>query len=158
MFFIALIVLSGNTIHAKRRISDARFLYEKGKYSETAAILDGMKLEKDSDEEKLYLKARILSKLEHKIAVYDQSMKYKDYLDAIDALVSGTYDYVQNKEAADDLKIREALDELGLRIEGQLMDQFGVTEEQALEIYRGLTRSDYTKELNKILEQTEFKK
>ena len=154
---VLLITIAGNTIHSNRVLARATNLYEKGRYSEAAVILDGMDLENGSDEANLALKARILSKLEHKIAVYDQCMKYRDYRGALDALVSGTYDYVQNREAADDLKIRDALDSYGIQIEGQLMDQFGVSEHEAMTIYRGYSRIDYTKELDKILIKTEFK-
>ncbi|MCR5099100.1 MAG: hypothetical protein K6B14_09155 [Lachnospiraceae bacterium] len=154
---VVLITIAGKTIHSRHVLARANNYYEKGDYAEAAIILDGMKLDKDSDEAKLALKARILSKLEHKIAMYDQCMKYHDYRGALDALVSGTYDYVQNREAADDLKIREALDALGIQIEGQLMDQFGVSEHEAMTIYRGYSRIDYTKELDKILVKTEFK-
>ena len=154
---VLLITIAGNTIHSNRVLARATNLYEKGRYSEAAVILDGMDLDKGSDEANLALKARILSKLEHKIAVYDQCMKYRDYRGALDALISGTYDYVQNREAADDLKIRDALDSYGIQIEGQLMDQFGVSEHEAMTLYRGYSRIDYTKELDKILIKTEFK-
>ena len=154
---VVLVSIAGNTLHTRRVLAEAANYYEKGRYAEAAVILDGMKLDADSDEASLALKARILSKLEHKIAVYDQSMKYHDYMDALDALISGTYDFVQNREAADDLKIRDALDTLGLQIEGQLMDQFGVSEDEAMKLYRGYTRVDYTRELGKILEEKDFK-
>ena len=154
---VILITVAGNSLHTRHVLARASNYYEKGQYAEAAIILEGMKLDKESEEAKLALKARILSKLEHKIAMYEQCMKYQDYRGALDALISGTYDFVQNREAADDLKIRDSLDALGIQIEGQLMDQFGVSEHEAMTLYRGYSRIDYTRELDKILIKTEFK-
>ncbi len=148
--FVILVILGGNTIYHARRISEAKSLYETGSYAAAYSVLERID-DLDEEETELYEKARILAKLELKIRQYNLAMVHERYEEALDALIQGTYTYVRNQDAAAELKISDAFNALGAQIEKSMMDEFGVSESAAMDMYAIHKRPDYTRAVREVL-------
>ena len=141
---VVLVLVAGNSIYHARTIAEAKSLYETGSYASAFSCMQRLD-EMDEDETELYEKSRILAKMELKLRQYNLAMEHEEYEEALDALIQATYTYIRNKEAADALHITDAFTALGAQVESSMMDEFSVSEEQAVEMYTLPKRQEYTR-------------
>jgi hypothetical protein len=111
----------------------------------------GMELSSE-DDQSLFAKSRLLGDLQMRSQEYNRFMNMEKYDMALDSLLIGVSRYCDYKEEAQSLMIGDEYDALGMQLEQQLADQFGISEEEAVSI-SGLTRENYSIRINEILEQ-----
>ncbi|MCR5546897.1 MAG: hypothetical protein K6F30_10540 [Lachnospiraceae bacterium] len=148
---LALVLISGNTIYNNRTINEAKTLYENGSYGACYTKLYGMEDKLSEEDADLMQKAKLLAKLELNLKEYQMAMEQEEYGEALDALVLGTYSYVRNKDQAEKLNITDAFNALGIQIETTLANQFGLTEQQAIDMVNLPFRIEYTKAIKEVL-------
>ena len=85
------------------------------------------------------------------VGCFADAMEHERYEEALDALIQGTYTYVRNQDAAAELKISDAFNALGAQIEKSMMDEFGVSESAAMDMYAIHKRPDYTRAVREVL-------
>ncbi|MEE3481810.1 MAG: hypothetical protein VZQ80_07475 [Lachnospiraceae bacterium] len=124
--------------------------YNEGNYIEAYAALANMDLKED---DKVNLdKALVLGLLDTRYRQYAVDMKAKKYEMALSNLIIGTIAYEDNREYAASLGVPDEFDALGTQIEQQLSDQFGLSPDQARELYNIRTRRDFSARIHQILE------
>ncbi len=147
---VAVIVILSNLYNNKTTMRNFNASYSVGNYIEAYNLIAG--LDGLNEEEKLMLnKARILADLQNKKQEYDTFMKSKDYQNALDALIVAVGRYNENLEDAKELGVNAEYNGIESMIVGQLMDQFGMTDEEAKQLYEIKGRTKYTITLNEKL-------
>ena len=134
------------------QIGSAQRAYDNGNYLSAYTSLNGVAIkEKDEEDYLLLQRSRLLAPLQMKYREYEVAMENKDYEKALDSLIIGSMYYRQNADASVELEVNEQYNSLGAKIEQQLYDQFGMTEDQAIALVKQTSREDYTVELKHIL-------
>ncbi len=147
---VAVIVILSNLYNNKTTMRNFNASYSVGNYIEAYNLIAG--LDGLNEEEKLMLnKARILADLQNKKQEYDTFMKSKDYQNALDSLIVAVGRYNENLEDAKELGVNAEYNGIESMIVGQLMDQFGMTDEEAKQLYEIKGRTKYTITLNEKL-------
>ncbi len=147
---VAVIVILSNLYNNKTTMRNFNASYAVGNYIEAYNLIAG--LDGLNEEEKLMLnKARILADLQNKKQEYDTFMKSKDYQNALDSLIVAVGRYNENLEDAKELGVNAEYNGIESMIVGQLMDQFGMTDEEAKQLYEIKGRTKYTITLNEKL-------
>ena len=145
------VVMVGMTFTGiKRHMAQANEYFEAGNYIAAYEKLNGFDL---SDENVALLRkqARTLADLQLCQQQYEAFMGYEKYNFALDALIIGVGRYEKYKDDAEEYGISDKYEEYGSTIISELQESFGLTEEQALEIYNQPNRHYYTIELRKVL-------
>lgn len=150
----ALILLGSNNIQYAQDVGTAKTEYANGEYIKAYESIAGMSVKKR--DQSLYDKAKIMANVQQEYDAYLTMMDLKEYELALDALVRGIG---RCDNFADDVAALEATGELELA-RGQLVqglsDSFGVTVDQARELYALHKRKDYTKALQEILKNLDL--
>lgn len=133
-----------------RTINLAADYYEQGNYMMAYEKLNTLDLEKEEQIE-LRSKARMLADLQQCYKTYEMFMDLKQYDQALNSLIIGMGRYNENAERAAALGVSSAYDSFGDSIRSQLAMQFGLSDEQALEIYHKKNRHYYTIAIRQIL-------
>ena len=144
---VALIIIGSNIFSKRTAISEAKTQYSSGDYIGAYNALSGISGLSDTDQE-ICNKARLLADLQNKKKEYDTFMSKKDYQNAFDALVVGVGRYNENLETAKEYGITAEYDGIESMITGQLKDQFGVSANEAQELYKIKGRTNYTIAIN----------
>ena len=134
------------------QIGSAQRAYDNGNYLSAYTSLNGVAIkEKDEEDYLLLQRSRLLAPLQMKYREYEVAMENQDYEKALDSLIIGSMYYRENVDASVELEVNEQYNSLGAKIEQQLYDQFGMTEDQAIALVKQTSREDYTVELKHIL-------
>lgn len=123
--------------------------FNDGNYVEAYGALSTMDLKED-DQVNLD-KATVLALLDTRYRQYSVDMKAKKYEMALSNLIIGTIAYEDNREYAASLGVPDEFDTLGTQIEQQLSDQFGLSPDEARELYNIRTRRDFSAKIHQIL-------
>ena len=123
--------------------------FNDGNYVEAYGALSTMELKED-DQANLD-KATVLALLDTRYRQYSVDMKAKKYEMALSNLIIGTIAYEDNREYAASLGVPDEFDALGTQIEQQLSDQFGLSPDEARELYNIRTRRDFSAKIHQIL-------
>lgn len=151
--FVILVTLGQQMMGYKLSLSDARSAYNKGDYLATYDELMGLELkEEDSD---LFRKARLLGDLQKRQEEYQTFMQTEMYEFALDSLVTGVARYEENKDEASELGIETEYQTMGEELVRLLQDQFGVSMDDAVDLYK-CNREDYSIRLDAIIEELHF--
>lgn len=150
---LVVLLLLMKFIPTMMNMSDARKSYYAKDYKDTFISMYGKELS-DSDRI-LYEKAKILVLIERKYESYENYMTMDMPLQALDALLQGLDKYEVVKDRAEEYEVLEELNAIRDKLLAALALQFGVSEEEAMEI---LTYApvDYTLKLQSIIDGTEF--
>ena len=130
-------------------MTEARTAYNAGDYFAAYEDLMGMDL-KESDED-LFKKSRLLGDLQKKNKEYQVFVKREMYDLALDSLVSGVARYQDNLDEAKTLGIEEEYTKEGDALVQLLQDQYGVSVDDAVSMYR-LNREQYSIKIDEIVE------
>lgn len=146
---VVLITLGQSVLGYKLALSNARGAYNVGDYF--LAYEDLMGVELKEQDENLFKKSRLLGDLQKRSREYHILMTNEKYGMALDSLVIGVARYDENYEEAKTLGIEDEYKALGEALVQLLADQFGVTREDAVAMYK-LNREDYSIRLDEIIE------
>ena len=145
------VVMVGMTFTGiKRHMAQANELFEEGNYIAAYEKLNGFDLH-DEDVALLRNQARTLADLQLCQEQYEAFISYKQYNYALDSLIIGIGRYEKYKDNAQEYGISEQYEAYGSTIISELESEFGLSEEEALAIYKQPNRHYYTIELRKVL-------
>lgn len=147
--FLLLVILGSNLVNYSSSISATEQALDKGDYTKAYEEIAGIEV-KEGDME-TYEKARILASLQSQYESYEIFMQYENYDLALDALISVIGRYDINYEDAETYGCTVELALIEKDAEDALMEHFGVTAEQAREMYGLRDREDYSLEVYKII-------
>ena len=146
------VVLVGMTFTGlKRHMAQARELFDQGNYIAAYEKLNGFDFRSDEKVELLRNQARTLADLQQCQDEYTTFMNYKMYNYALDSLLKGLGRYEKYKDDAVEYGISEEYDALGNSIIIELEQDFGLSVDEAMAIYKQPNRHYYTIELRKVL-------
>lgn len=149
MSIVVFVTITQHMTGYKLSMTEARTAYNAGDYFAAYEDLMGMDL-KESDED-LFKKSRLLGDLQKKNKEYQVFVKRKMYDLALDSLVSGVARYQDNLDEAKTLGIEEEYTKEGDALVQLLQDQYGVSVDDAVSMYR-LNREQYSIKIDKIVE------
>ncbi|MBR5637351.1 MAG: hypothetical protein IKW81_10530 [Pseudobutyrivibrio sp.] len=135
----------------KRHMAQARELFDQGNYIAAYEKLNGFDFRSDEKVELLRNQARTLADLQQCQDEYTTFMNYKMYNYALDSLLKGLGRYEKYKDDAVEYGISEEYDALGNSIIIELEQDFGLSVDEAMAIYKQPNRHYYTIELRKVL-------
>lgn len=145
---IVLIMVGTNLTGYTNSVKKAESAYVLGSYEEAYQSVAGVKAaEKDQDDFKKY---RIMAGVEGEYGAYQSFMEMKVYDMALDSLIRTIGRCEKYREDAEKTGCLEAMEKIRSQAAGAL-GNFGITEEQALDLYAVENRSDYSGQLNDIL-------
>ena len=146
------VVLVGMTFTGlKRHMAQARELFDQGNYIAAYEKLNGYDFRSDEKVELLRNQSRTLADLQQCQDEYTTFMNYKMYNYALDSLIKGLGRYEKYKDDAVEYGIADEYDAFGNSIIIELEQDFGLTVDEAMAIYKQPNRHYYTIELRKVL-------
>ncbi len=147
---VALVFLGQKFLGYSISTNSAQSAYDNGDYFSAYEELVGLEL--DADDEELFAKSRLLADLQKREREYNVFISQEDYALALDALIMGVGSYNENYADAEAYGVEDVYQDLGDTLLTLLKDQFGISEEEALEIY-SLNREDYSIRINEIIKE-----
>ena len=150
---VVLVTIGQNILGYRNSLSQSRSAYGNGDYFSAYEDLVGVNLKKD--DETLFKKARLLADLQKRNQEYNVFMNKKMYAMALDTLLIGANRYQENLDEAKKLDIEKEYTSLGEPLIQLLSDQFGVSIDEALEIYQ-LNREDYSIRVDEIIKEAKL--
>lgn len=148
------VIIFSNALSHRDGLSTAKEKFDNGDYHEAYVLFSGLKL---SENDAPYLeKSKILSTLSISYNEYFSCMTAKKYDMALDALIKGVHYYNLNKPLATKLGIDSLYDALGNDIVNEL-SKYGISAEDAENLYGEHTRVVYTKKVDDILSDLGYK-
>ncbi|MDO4304649.1 MAG: hypothetical protein Q4D94_12125, partial [Bacillota bacterium] len=132
----------------------ARDAYYAGNYEEAYKLLYDKRL--NASDKLVFNRAKTVLRLERKIISYENNLTMGRELEAVDALLQGVSCY-QNLTDADEYGVRSEVDALYQQICSVLESNYGISEEEALEI-NAYDNQTYTRKLNSVVYGTDFVK
>ena len=148
LFF--LIYLGTNVISKANYVSAAKESFDKGDYKDAYEAL--APIDRNEEEEALYNRAKTLAVVSCELDAYYSLVSIKKYDLAIDCLIRGLARTQIENARAEEWGCTAQMNALKKEIEKQLMDQFSMTGDQALEIYDLVDRDDYSVAIHRVLE------
>lgn len=146
---LILILLGSSNIQYSQDISYAKDCYDQGDYTMAYQTLSGSKLKgKDNT---LYQKAAILANIQQEYEAYETMYSLGEYEMALDSLVRGVVRCNNFMEKASEYQATAELTTMKEKLVQTLSEQFGVSEEKAIELCAIRKRKDYTKAIQEIL-------
>lgn len=145
-----LILLGSNYMNYAEDLSASKEKYRNGKYVEAYGALSGRKV-READQQ-FYNQCAVMAMIQEEYQAYLALMDAGEYEMALDSLIRGVGRYDKYYEKAEEYDILLEYNELELKIEQVLGEQFGLSKEQALELYGMRRREDYSIGLRQILE------
>lgn len=148
---VLLVLIFSNAVSHRNSLAAAKADYNAGNYHEAYVAFSSLKL---SENDAPYLrKSKIMSSLSISYEEYKTCMDAKKYDIALDALVKGVHYYHVNKPAATELQIDDIYDNMENTIVSELSDKFGLSSDDAENLYGMKSRVSYTASINEILLQ-----
>lgn len=132
---------------------DARWAFDNQDYSTTYQNFYGLELE--GDDAQIYDKSVVILTMDRKLTSYNNYKRLGMDREAVNALIEGVKIYPDTKAKADSLGVAGQVDYTYSQILEQLLS-YGVTEEDAKEIAAYVSRVQYTKRIDSIVNGTPF--
>ena len=145
-----LILLGSNFMSYSEDLSASKESYRNGRYVEAYTTISGRNVK--SGDQQFYNQCAVMAMIEEEYQAYVALMDAKEYTMALDSLIRGIGRYDKYYEKAAEYDILPEYDELGQKIEQVLGEQFGMTSDQARELYGMRRREDYSIGVRLILE------
>lgn len=146
---VALILLGTSLLGYNSGISQAKSMYNAKRYTQAYAQLQGMDI-KEKDYQ-LYGKAQVLATVDSKYQSYLVFHAYGDEIGALDSLICAAGRYDLNMDGAAEFECQEEFAALGEKIEAILTETYGISMEDAVEIYSQHNRTEYSIVLHRTL-------
>lgn len=150
---VAFVTIGEKALGYQMHKNAAQSAYDKTDYLGAYQELMGVTLKEDDEE--LFKKSRLLADLQMKNREYNVMMSNKEYAMALDSLIIGVGRYNENVEEAKSFGIENEYIALGEELTQLLTNQFGISMEEALEIYQR-NREDYSIRINQIIKEQNF--
>ncbi len=148
---IGVVIVGMQFTGLRRHMSQANELFTEGNYIAAYEKLNGFDFRSDEKVELLRNQARTLADLQQCQDEYVTFMNYEMYNYALDSLLKGYGRYTKYKDDAVKYGIEAEYEAFGTTIIKELDDSFGLSEEEAMAIYKQKNRHYYTIELRKVL-------
>ncbi len=150
---VLLITIGQKALGYRMAMSKARAAYENTEYFDAYEALIGMEM--DEDDIDFFRKTRLLGDLQKRYQEYNTFVGREMYDLALDSLLTGVGRYDENYEEAKSLGIENEYKTWGEALTQILSDQFGVSSEEAIAMYK-LNREDYSIRLDEIIDELEL--
>jgi hypothetical protein len=139
---VVLILLGTSFLGYQSGIVQATTLYNSGSYTEAFSQLQGMEMkEKDLP---MYEKAQTLAAVDSQYQSYYVFHAYGDEISALDSLVCAAGRYNLNLENAASYGCVTEMETMGNKISEVLSQNYGMTMDEAVEIYSQRNRTEYS--------------
>ena len=149
---IAFVLVVQKFVPGQMQTQSAMSDYSEGKYLAAYNAMD-TKTDRNDSEEEFYQKCNLMARLQLRYDGYKEGMRLNEYDYALDSLILGHHDYIKSYKEAESLDMLSTYQPLGDMISQQLQDQFGLTEDEAEEIYGKNTRNEYTRAIQDVLKK-----
>lgn len=153
---LLLVILGSNLLNYSSSISTAKQELDQGNYTQAYEDIAGLDV-KEADMD-LYQKTLVLAAVQSQYEAYESFMQDEDYDLALDALISVIGRYDLNYEDAETYGCTVELGLIEQDAESALTEHFGVTADQAREMYGMRSRKDYSLEVYKIIQSLGLEK
>jgi len=153
---VVLIILLSSQIGYSLSIARAKEYYEQGNYVESYSCFNQGEKVKEVDEE-LFNKARLTAYLQQPINSYQVYQKREMYEEALNALIIGVGRYDKNASEAASTGAAVEYDKMLEKVKKALKKKYGMTLEQARELYAIRDKETYTLELYQVIEKLGLK-
>ena len=147
----ALVLLGVNVVGYNTPISEAKSLMNNGHYAEAFAKVKGLDI-KDKDL-KFYDQLAVLSTVDSELNAYESFAKHDMIDKAFDSLICAAGRCELNEENADVYECAGQMETLRVTVSNELSQKFGMTYEEAIEMYNLKDRDEYTIALYKKLSE-----
>ena len=154
--FIALVILGADLLGYSNQMENAKNQYAKKNYSEAFAEIAGMEI-KDEDS-LLYNKYHIMAMVSAELEAYESLISQEFYDMALDCLVRTVGRAEKYREDAETYGCIQELNGLEVKAEEILKEVFGLSKEEALEIYAYRSKKEYSTAILKVIKELELEK
>ncbi len=152
---LLLIILGTNLISYNSAVSEARTLFDNGQYAKAYEALVGVELKEKELE--MYNQLTVLAAPDGQLDAYRVFVKVNDHTSALNALINAAGRCEINAEAAVTLECEGYLNTIKNKVTNELREQYGMTYEEAMEMYKIRKRDDYTIALHEKIEELGLK-
>lgn len=150
-FSLMLLVFLGTTLAGYAvPVKESKEAFESGDYVTAYQKLQGMKVRKV--DRNLQQAASALAGIQTEMDAYNALMEQKQYEMALDSLVRGYNRCILHSADAEEWSVAEELTDMQNQFDLLLKEQFDVSKRKAKKLYKIKKRSEYTMELQKILD------
>ena len=136
----------------KKNIKQAENQYAKEQYIDAYQTISTVSIKED--EQTLYDKIDLCSRLQRQIQSYQVNLSMDDKLEALNALLQGLAFYNENQEEVQKLQIQKEFLQMKTQLVSYLAQDFQVDENQANEINGITDETQYTQRLQQIVDAT----
>lgn len=147
---LGLVIILTNLVSYSTSVKDAKKLFEKGDYSAAFGEIEGLEI-KEKDLE-LYNQLSTLAPIDSEWDAYIIFAFYDKKVEALDSLICAAGRCEVNRENAILCSSEEELDTLIEKITKELKEKYGITYEEAIDVYNSFDREEYSIRMNTILE------
>lgn len=152
----ALVIIGTNLVGYSNSFANAESAYEHAEYVEAFAAVSGITV-KEADLD-TYEKYKVMAVVAGEYDGYENLMTAEFYDLALDSLVCTIGRYEKYKAEAETYGCISELNALEEKVENELKSTFGVSKDQAIELYSYEEREDYSLALYQILKETGYEK
>lgn len=145
------VILSSNLLGYSVDMTEAKSAYASGDYVKAYQTVAGLNAKKDDEE--FYQQALLLARIQSEINSGDGLYDLGKYRMALDSYICALGRYDSNYGKAAEYEVQSEYDELKKRAAGKLEARFGVSEEQARELYGLRSRKEYTCSIYDIIKE-----
>lgn len=145
------VMFASNGVHYSLCISSANKAYAAGNYVEAYRYMRSIKIKEKDDE--LIREVSILASMQELLRSYPTMFDAEEHEMALDIMIRVVGRYNEHLEEATALDIVPLLEEMKVEAEEILAEKYGITYEQAMELYSMPSRKKYSVELVKILRE-----
>ena len=148
---LGLVLLLTNLVSYSMSLSSAKNLMGREDYSAAFTALNGLEI-KEKDIE-LYNQISTLAPIDSEWDAYVSFKAYDRKVEAFDSLVCAAGRCEVNRESAVLCGVEAELNRFMEKITKELAQQYGVTYQEAIEVYNSFDRREYSIRMNQILER-----
>ena len=148
---LGLVLLLTNLVSYSMSLSSAKNLMGREDYSAAFTALNGLEI-KEKDIE-LYNQISTLAPIDSEWDAYVSFKAYDRKVEAFDSLVCAAGRCEVNRESAVLCGVEAELNRFMEKITKELAQQYGVTYQEAIEVYNSFDRQEYSIRMNQILER-----
>ena len=148
---LGLVILLTNLVSYSMSLSSAKNLMGREDYSAAFTELNGLEI-KEKDIE-LYNQISALAPIDSEWDAYVSFKSYERKVEAFDSLICAAGRCEVNRESAVLCGAEAELNRFVEKITKELTQQYGVTYQEAIEVYNSFDRREYSIRMNQILER-----
>lgn len=146
-----LVLLGSNLMGYQTKIDEAKSLYLDGSYADAVKELEGLSIKKN--DEQLYNRVKLLASVESEYSSYQTFIKNDKQLMAFDSLICAAGRCNTFAEDAKTYDCEDDLAKIQTNVENELKNKYGMTLDEALQLYDQKDRDEYTIAIHKKLAQ-----